>query len=69
MHSFFAFSWNGKEDCIPLESYVPEWINLGAKIIGGCCRTYARDITRIKETVENFYGKNNINDDDLTSVI
>lgn len=44
--------WTGKEDCVPLEDYVPDWIELGAKLIGGCCRTYARDIQRIKETVD-----------------
>ncbi|GAB0095498.1 uncharacterized protein DMENIID0001_108900 [Sergentomyia squamirostris] len=46
--------WEGKEDCTPLEGYVAEWITLGAKIIGGCCRTYARDIERIKKHVENL---------------
>jgi len=43
--------WHGREDCIPLENYVPEWIGLGTKIVGGCCRTYAKDISRIKNTV------------------
>jgi homocysteine S-methyltransferase len=37
-----------------LESYIPEWLELGAKFIGGCCRTYAHDIKRIKEAVEEF---------------
>jgi len=46
--------WTGREDCIPLENYVSEWIALGVKIVGGCCRTYARDITRIKNTVKNI---------------
>ncbi|KAJ6646407.1 Homocysteine S-methyltransferase 3 [Pseudolycoriella hygida] len=46
--------WSGKEDCKPIESYVPEWIELGAKFVGGCCRTYARDISRIKTAVKTF---------------
>lgn len=46
--------WSGKEDCVPLESYVPEWIELGAKFIGGCCRTYARDIARIRKKVDSY---------------
>lgn len=46
--------WTGKEHCIPLAHYVPEWVHLGAKIIGGCCRTYARDIRRINESVQTF---------------
>lgn len=45
--------WTGKEHCVPLESYVPEWIELGAKVIGGCCRTYARDIERIRTAVQS----------------
>lgn len=46
-----ATGWQGREHCVPLENYVPEWTQLGAKIIGGCCRTYARDIRRISEAV------------------
>uniref|UniRef100_A0A336LW63 CSON006539 protein n=2 Tax=Culicoides sonorensis TaxID=179676 RepID=A0A336LW63_CULSO len=50
--------WYGKEDCVPLESYVPEWISLGAKFLGGCCRTYAADIKRIKECVQKINDQN-----------
>ncbi|XP_037958399.1 homocysteine S-methyltransferase 1 [Teleopsis dalmanni] len=46
--------WMGREHCIPLENYVPEWTQLGAKIIGGCCRTYARDIRNISEAVRTI---------------
>lgn len=46
--------WQGKEDCVPLEHYVPQWVELGARFIGGCCRTYARDIERIKQTVNTL---------------
>lgn len=46
--------WMGKEHCIPLANYVPEWAELGAKIIGGCCRTYARDIRHISEAVRKY---------------
>ncbi|XP_062535752.1 AP2-associated protein kinase 1 isoform X2 [Armigeres subalbatus] len=51
-----AGMWTGQDDCIPLETYVPQWIELGAKFVGGCCRTNARDIKRIKKTVINLYG-------------
>lgn len=51
-----ADSWTGQDDCIPLETYVPQWIDLGARFVGGCCRTNARDIKRIKKTVINLYG-------------
>ncbi|XP_062142074.1 homocysteine S-methyltransferase [Drosophila sulfurigaster albostrigata] len=46
-----ATGWQGREHCVPLAKYVPEWAQLGAKIIGGCCRTYARDIRLISEAV------------------
>lgn len=49
-----AAGWTGKEDCVPLENYVSEWVALGAQYIGGCCRTYARDIKRIKSKVESL---------------
>ncbi|XP_050089653.1 homocysteine S-methyltransferase-like isoform X2 [Anopheles aquasalis] len=49
--------WQGKEDCVPLEHYVPQWVELGARFIGGCCRTYARDIQRIKQAVESIAEK------------
>ncbi|XP_055616457.1 BMP-2-inducible protein kinase [Toxorhynchites rutilus septentrionalis] len=48
-------SWTGQEDCVPLETYVPQWIELGARFVGGCCRTNARDIKRIKKTVIGLY--------------
>lgn len=51
-----AGSWTGEDDCIPLETYVPQWIDMGAKFVGGCCRTNARDIKRIKKTVINLCG-------------
>lgn len=45
--------WTGKEDCVPLEKYVATWMEYGTQVIGGCCRTYARDIQRIKDTVQS----------------
>ncbi|KAG5672442.1 hypothetical protein PVAND_002570 [Polypedilum vanderplanki] len=44
--------WHGKNDCIPLENYIEEWVKLGAKYIGGCCRTNAHDIEKIKNKIE-----------------
>jgi homocysteine S-methyltransferase len=34
-----------------LEDYVDEWVKLGAGFIGGCCRTGADDIEKIKNKV------------------
>lgn len=38
-------SWSG--DARPLESYVEEWVSLGARLIGGCCRVDVEGIARI----------------------
>lgn len=46
--------WYGRENCMPLENYVSEWVKYGAQIIGGCCRTYARDIRRISVKVQSL---------------
>ena len=35
-----------------MEDYIAEWIRLGAGFIGGCCRTNANDIRKIKEEVD-----------------
>lgn len=49
-------TWKGQEDCIPLETYVPQFVEFGVRFVGGCCRTTARDIKRIKKTVINLCG-------------
>ncbi|XP_023724192.2 homocysteine S-methyltransferase isoform X1 [Cryptotermes secundus] len=46
--------WTDREKCCPVENYVPEWLTLGVTYIGGCCRTYAADIARIKEEVNKW---------------
>lgn len=46
--------WQGENSCAPLEDYVGEWIGLGAKFVGGCCRTDAKVIKNIKQQVERF---------------
>lgn len=37
-----------------LNSYVLEWIDAGARWIGGCCLTKPKDIERVREVVERF---------------
>jgi S-methylmethionine-dependent homocysteine/selenocysteine methylase len=49
--------WHGKNDCVPLEDYIDEWVKLGARYIGGCCRTGAIDIEKIKDKVEALKNK------------
>lgn len=42
----------GKENCRPIESYVPMWLSMGINWIGGCCRVFPEDITKIRAEVE-----------------
>lgn len=46
--------WKGTNSCAPLEDYVEEWIGLGAKFIGGCCRVGAKNINQIKQRIEQL---------------
>lgn len=46
--------WKGKNSCKPLEEYTSEWIDLGAKYVGGCCRSSAKDIKNIKKKVQEL---------------
>ncbi|HEP1898191.1 TPA: homocysteine S-methyltransferase [Kluyvera cryocrescens] len=36
------------EACATLEGYLPQWLEAGAKLIGGCCRTTPKDIAALK---------------------
>uniref|UniRef100_A0A182Q3K3 Protein kinase domain-containing protein n=1 Tax=Anopheles farauti TaxID=69004 RepID=A0A182Q3K3_9DIPT len=51
-----AGCWRGAENLTPLETYVPQWVEMGVKFVGGCCRTNAGDIKRMKKTVIGLYG-------------
>lgn len=44
-----ARSWDG--DVHPLVSYVDEWIGLGARLIGGCCRVDTPELHQIAGAV------------------
>jgi len=46
--------WKGEKDCLPLEEYVHEWASLGAKFIGGCCRTNASMIQKLRQKVDQL---------------
>lgn len=49
--------WKKDENNRSIESFIPEWLNLGVRYIGGCCRMYAENITSIRREVTNFQGK------------
>lgn len=45
--------WVGKESCVPLITYLPEWLSLGVRYIGGCCQTTADDIRKYRNFLDN----------------
>ncbi len=44
-------SWRPPAEPTPLASFVPTWLDAGASIIGGCCRSTPCDIAAIAEAV------------------
>ena len=49
----FILSWMKKKGSPPVHSYLPEWLDLGVSIIGGCCKTTADDIKCFKGYVDD----------------
>ncbi|KAJ8729443.1 hypothetical protein PYW08_001024 [Mythimna loreyi] len=43
--------WIDRDKCEAVEVFVQEWLDLGVRYVGGCCRTYAADVTRIRNQV------------------
>lgn len=50
----YSDGWSGKANCIPLDYHVAEWVQLGTRLVGGCCRIGASDIQRIKRAVDEI---------------
>lgn len=44
--------WTGNG--LDVASFVPEWLRLGVRIIGGCCRVYPDDILEIRKCIDNI---------------
>ncbi|XP_024945830.1 homocysteine S-methyltransferase 1-like [Cephus cinctus] len=51
--------WKKEDEWYPLEQFIDEWLDLGVTYIGGCCRTYAKDIISIREHVRIWQSKVN----------
>ncbi|XP_031828669.1 betaine-homocysteine S-methyltransferase [Nomia melanderi] len=49
--------WIKEEGEYPLHQFVHEWLDLGVRYIGGCCRTYAEDIKKIQAEVKTWENK------------
>lgn len=43
--------WVPGETCAPMEELAPEWRRLGARLIGGCCRTTPQTIRALRENL------------------
>lgn len=46
--------WVEDEKCNSIETYVDEWLELGVKYVGGCCRTDVSHIIKIKDNVKKW---------------
>lgn len=44
--------WKKDGEAPSLHEFIDEWLDLGVHYIGGCCRTYATDVKRIKSRVD-----------------
>ncbi|XP_066593479.1 homocysteine S-methyltransferase-like [Prorops nasuta] len=53
-----AEGWQKKEEYYPIEQFIPEWLNQGVRIVGGCCRTNATDVEKIRAAVEKYRNEN-----------
>ena len=50
----FVFSWFGEGGMEGFLVAVPKWVELGARIIGGCCRVGPQDIKLIRQCVDSL---------------
>ena len=53
-YSATTFSWTTDNDFHPPEEFVKEWLDLGVRYIGGCCRTGTKDIQRISSETKSW---------------
>ncbi|XP_017875831.1 uncharacterized protein LOC108622448 [Ceratina calcarata] len=49
--------WTVAEEGYSLHEFIHEWLDLGVRYIGGCCRTTATDIRKIRVEVEKWQSK------------
>lgn len=49
-----AEGWKKDKEYYSLHQFVHEWLNLGVRYIGGCCRTQATDIKKIHTEVQTW---------------
>ncbi|XP_047108724.1 homocysteine S-methyltransferase YbgG-like [Schistocerca piceifrons] len=47
-------AWVDGDNCKPVETYVRDWLSLGVRYVGGCCRTTDQDVSRIRAEVKKW---------------
>lgn len=50
--------WVWNEHCNSVESFIPAWLDIGVRYLGGCCRMYSENIKAIRKEVNSFKKKN-----------
>ncbi|XP_046686866.1 homocysteine S-methyltransferase YbgG-like [Homalodisca vitripennis] len=53
-----TYKWELTENEKTLQEYCRDWLELGVKYIGGCCRTTVDDISSFREEIRKFTIKN-----------
>ncbi|KAL0113757.1 hypothetical protein PUN28_012701 [Cardiocondyla obscurior] len=53
--------WKKEGEVINLHEFIGEWLDLGVRYIGGCCRTYATDIKQIRLKVDQWQTQTCVN--------
>jgi homocysteine S-methyltransferase len=53
-YSSTTFTWTIDNDVHPPEEFIKEWLDLGVRYVGGCCRTNANYIKRISSEVKKW---------------
>lgn len=43
--------WVDRGECFDMAAAAPEWVELGARLVGGCCRTTPDDIARVRHAL------------------
>lgn len=46
--------WRDKGEAHRLEDFIQQWLDLGVRFVGGCCRTTAKDIVKIRTEVDKW---------------
>lgn len=53
--------WTDRDKCQAIETLVRGWLDIGVQYIGGCCRTYATDISQIRNQVDIWLEQKKLN--------